>query len=166
MKIEVVNEALSLYLERLSRSEHLKNEIALLRETLENARSEMIDNEVSLSQEMTGMPHGTSISDPTGKLGLMFACGFESWDVKQIRMELEEKENEMKELERWVAFVRAWLMGLTDKERLLIELKYIQKLSWDEIINSYQKEYGQRYGRSGMKVMVQKAIEKVYNVAK
>ena len=165
MKVEVINEALSMYLERLARCEFLDTEIKILSEMLEKAESEMVDDEVSLSQELTGMPHGTSISDPTGKLGLRLACGFESWSVKQIKEELANMREEYNTLRYWVAFVQAWLKCLTEKERKLIEMKYIQKLSWDEIINNYQREYGQKYGKSGMKVLVQKSIEKVYKIA-
>ena len=166
MKAEIINEALSSYLERLSRCEFLESEIKILREMLEKAEMEMVNDEVSLSQELTGMPHGTSIGDPTGKLGLRLACGFESWTVKQIKEELSKLQDEYNTLKYWVSFVQAWLKCLTDKERALIEMKYIQKLSWDEIINNYQKEHGQRYGRSGMKLQVQKAMEKVYKIAK
>jgi len=165
MKVEIVNEALSAYLERMARCEFLDGEIKLLREMLEKAEREMVDDEVSLSQELTGMPHGTSIGDPTGRLGLKLACGFESWSVKQIKEELIKLNEEYNTLKYWVAFVGAWLKCLTDKERMLIEMKYIQKLSWDEIINAYQKAYGQRYGKSGMKILVQKSIEKIYKIA-
>lgn len=165
MKVEIVNEALSAYLERLARCEFLDGELKLLREMLEKAESEMVNDEVSLSQELTGMPHGSSVGDPTGKLGLKLACGFESWSVKQIKEEIAKLTEEYNTLKYWVSFVCAWLKCLTDKERLLIEMKYIQKLSWDEIINRYQKEYGQRYGKSGMKILVQKAMEKVYKIA-
>lgn len=165
MKVEVINEALSMYLERVARREFLDNEIKLLRDMLEAAVTEMVDDEVSLSQELTGMPHGTAISDPTGKLGLRLACGFESWSVMQIREELKKLQDEYYTLTHWVAFVDAWMKCLTEKERLLVELKYIQKLSWDEIISNYQRKYGQRYGRSGMKIQVAKAMEKVYKIA-
>ena len=165
MKSEIVIEALSSYLERVARCEFLDSEIGILREMLNKAETEMVDDEVSLSQELTGMPHGTSISDPTGKLGLRLACGFESWTVKQIKEELTKLQEEYNTLKYWVSFVRAWMMCLTDKEKMLVEMKYIQKLSWDEIINKYQKEYGQRYGKSGMKILVQKSIEKVYKIA-
>jgi len=165
MKVEIVNQALSEYLERLARCEFLESEIKILQEMLEREEMKMVDDEVSLSQQLTGMPHGTSVGDPTGKLGLKLACGFESWSVKQIKEELANRKGEYDTLSYWVAFVKAWLKCLTDKERALIEMKYIQKLSWDEIIIKYQKEYGQRYGRSGMKIQVQKAMEKVYKIA-
>jgi len=165
MTAEVVNEALSLHLERVSRCEHIDTEIKILREMLEVAEREMVNDEVSLSQALSGMPHGTAISDPTGRLGLRLACGFESWRVQQIKDELAKMEEEYRTLSHWIAFVRAWLKCLTDKEKMLIELKYIQKLSWDEIIIAYQKEYGQRYGKSGMKIQVHRAIEKVYKIA-
>ena len=165
MKAENINEALSCYLERLARCEFLENELAMLHEMLETSEKEMINDEVSLSQEITGMPHGTSIGDPTGKLGLRLACGFESWTVKQIKEEIAKLQEEYNTLRYWVVFVQAWLKCLTDKERMLIEMKYIQKLSWDEIINKFQKEYGQRYGKSGMKILVQKSLEKVYKIA-
>ena len=165
MKVEIINEALSLYLERVARCEFLESEIKMLREILEKEESEMVDDEVSLSQELTGMPHGTSIGDPTGRLGLKLACGFESWSVKQIKEEITKLMEEYNTTKYWISFVVAWLKCLTDKERMLIELKYIQKLSWDEIINKYQREYGQRYGKSGMKILVQKSIEKIYKIA-
>lgn len=165
MKTESINEALSMHLERVARAEFLETEIKVLHEMLEVAEKEMVNDEVSLSQQLTGMPHGTAISDPTGKLGLRLACGYESWRVQQIKDEIKKLQDEYNTLCHWIAFVKAWLKCLTDKEKLLIELKYIQKLSWDEIIIAYQKNYGQRYGKSGMKVQVQKAIEKVYKIA-
>ena len=165
MKAEQINEALSSYLERVARCEYLENEIKLLHEILEHEEKIMVNDSVSLSQELTGMPHGTSISDPTGKLGLKLACGFESWSVKQIKEEIKKLTDEYNNQKYWVAFVVAWLKCLTEKEKMLIELKYIQKLSWDEIISRYQRAYGQKYGKSGIKVLVQKSIEKIYGIA-
>lgn len=165
MKAEIVIEALSLHLERVARCENLGVELDILRDMLATAEREMVDDEVSLSQEITGMPHGSTIGDPTGKLGLKLACGYENWNVKQIKEEMKNISEERIVLGRWISFVNAWLKSLTEKERMLVELKYIQKLSWDEIINAYQKAYGQKYGKSGMKLLVQKSIEKVYRIA-
>ena len=165
MKAEVVNEMLNEYLARLSRSEFLQSELEMLGELLKEAENEMVNDEVSLSQQITGMPHGSSVVDPVGKLGLKLACGYESWTVKDIKNEIEEKQREFSRLKYSVSFVQAWLKCLTDKERLLIELKYIQQLSWDEIIREYQKRFCQRYGRSSMKILVKKAMEKVYKIA-
>ena len=165
MKPEIVNEMLSEYLVRSARCEFLECELKMLRGLLEEAKDDMVNDEVSLSQQLTGMPHGTMISDPTGRLGIKIACGYESWRVKDIKAEIENRQSEYESLKYSVSFVQAWLKCLTDKERLLVELKHIQKLSWDEIINKYQREYGQRYGRSGMKIQVAKALEKIYKIA-
>lgn len=166
MRAEKVDEALAGYPEAVSRTEYLTQQNALLRDALRLALAQMPNDEVSLSQQLTGMPHGTKISDPTGRLGMWFAEGHETWTVGQIRAEIAQNEREIASLRWMIVFVPAWLKALNDKESALIRWKYFDRLSWAEIGRKVYMTYGTRYGKAGIYKLLAAAKDRIYRAAK
>lgn len=165
MRAERVDEALAKYPEATARTEYLTQQNKLLQEALSIALTQMANDAVSLSQQLTGMPHGTKISDPTGRLGIWFAEGHETWTVEQIRAEIARNEEEIASL-RWIlVFVRAWMMALNDKESALIRWKYFDRLSWTEISRKVYETYGVKYGKRGLSYMIEAARKRIYRMA-
>ena len=165
MTPEKVDELMGLYVEHSARCEFLEREIRMLKRSLTVAMAEMVDDEVSLSQELTGMPHGSGTSDPTAILGIKLAEGHVSWTVEQIEKEIAGMEKEL-EQKRWtVVFVQAWMKCLNERERLLVEHKVLRKESWSEIGAAYTERYAIVLSKTGMKNIIERAMDKVYTVA-
>lgn len=165
MEAAKVDELMGLYIEHLARTEYLESEIKLLEQMLEKAKVEMVDDEVSLSQELTGMPHGSGVGDPVAILGMKLAEGHVSWRVEQITEELKKLRAEHQQKKWTVIFVNAWLKCLNDRERLLVEHKVLRGETWAEISEAYSSKYSIVISKSGMKKIIERAMEKIYTVS-
>lgn len=90
---------------------HLKDEITKL-----ESQSEV------KAQVLTGMPFGGKLSDPTGQKGTEL-----SENKMLLNLALAKAEIEKNKLERFIA-------GIDDAEmRLIIRLRHINSLTWEEI---------------------------------
>lgn len=117
------------------------------------------------SQNMDGMPHGTMIGNPTERFGIMLADGYTPDGLKEMEKQIEEYEKELKEKSTTVFFVEAWLAGLTEKERWIIQSQVIDGLYWREIIMEYHRKYGEEYSREGLKKIRDGAMNKIHQMA-
>lgn len=114
---------------------------------------------------MDGMPHGTSVGNPTERMGLMLATGYEPADLKEAEKRLEEMTNELREKEMIVVFVEAWISGLTEREKWLIERLYFEKQTYAEIITAYRTVYGITTNKDGIRRTRKTTLEKIYAMA-
>ena len=83
MQKESVDAMLSNYREHLARCEYLECEIPELERLAASMRETMVEDTVSCTQVISDMPRGMSISDPTGRLAMMFASGGVTEHVRQ-----------------------------------------------------------------------------------
>lgn len=165
MTPEKVDELMGVYLEHSARCKFLEGEIELLNGMLQQAKDEMVEDSVTMSQAMTGMPHGSGTSDPTALLGMRFAGGEVTWRVSQIEEELKKLQQELKQ-KRWtVVFVDAWMACLNERERLLVDHKILRKETWTEISASYAERYNIIPSKNGMRNIIRFAMDKIYTVA-
>lgn len=93
-------------------------EINKQRERLKELEAAAFDCNAKLS----GMPHGTGISDRTGRYGVEIA------ELKTlIKLNIQKCFYEQRQIERYID-------SLPDaKVRLIFRLRYINHLTWDEI---------------------------------
>ena len=165
MNQEMVDTMLSEHRVTEAKLKCLTATLDVLDNLLEIAKSEMVDDEVSLSQQLTGMPHGSGTTDPTGRLAIEIASGHVSWRVDQIEDEIRNVKIEISKIEWKVIMVNAWLGCLNERERFLIEKKYLDEMTWKEIEESYNKEYGVIMTKRGLKNIIDRGIEKIYCAA-
>jgi len=114
---------------------------------------------------MDGMPHGTSVGNPTERMGLMLATGYEPADLKAAEKRLAEMTTELREKEMVVVFVEAWVSGLTSREKWLIERIYFEQQTYSEIITAYRAEYGTATNKDGIRRAKKQTLEKIYAMA-
>lgn len=58
----------------------------------------VVEDTVSITQVISDMPRGTSVSDPTGKLGSMLAEGYVPQHIRQVEEDLEKMRMEIPNL--------------------------------------------------------------------
>lgn len=165
MTREQVDLMLSEYREKSARCAHLEQEVKQLEKLVEELKRTIIDDEVKTTSVLSDMPKGTMTSDPTGRLGILLAEGFEPKRIREIEIEIEEKKREVRNIEPTVIFVRAWLSGLNDREKFLIESKVIDNNYWRIVIDGYQERFGEAYSKQGLKNITCLALEKIYRIA-
>ncbi|MEA4899563.1 MAG: hypothetical protein VB115_15140 [Christensenellaceae bacterium] len=78
--------------------------------------------------------------------------------LQALHRELEEKQFDLQ-------FVSAWMSGLNEKERWLIEQHVIGGLSWRDIVCLHKEKYGREYAKDTLRALKRKALAKIYQMA-
>ena len=165
MQPEKVDEMLANYREYAARVAYLSEAVKQTERLCVSLRQNVVEDSISITQVISDMPRGTAISDPTGRLGSMLAEGYVPEHILQAEADLESMKLEIRSKENVVVFVEAWLRGLSDRERFVIEHKVIAGMYWREMIPLYKREFGDEYSKQGLKRIKAKALEKIYRIA-
>lgn len=112
-----------------------------------------------------GMPHGTTVGNPTERIAFMLLCRHITQDISDIRKEIREMEEEYAEKRLVVVFVEAWLSGLAAKERWMIERCYFDGMTYREINARYREEYGEGCSKDLLRRLKKDALAKIYKMA-
>lgn len=161
-----MNQMLHDYREHLGRCRSLEQEIKEIEATLQRLRASMVaDAAAPGSQNMDGMPRGTAIGNPTERIGGMFADGYVPEYIRELEEELTAKRAEYQRISATVVFVGAWLEGLADRERWIIETQVIDGVPWRRVVAMYREKYGEIRTRDGLKKLRLRALEKIYRMA-
>ncbi len=64
-----------------------------------------------------------------------------------------------------VIFVEAWLKGLTEKERWIVEVQIIDRMTWNNVIAQHQSKYGTQMSKDTLKRLKNRALAKIYQMA-
>ena len=164
MQREAVKQMLQSYREDKARCQYLENEIPQLEKMADALRSEMIDDAVSITQVISDMPRGTSVSDPTGKLGALFAAGYTPEHIRQVEMQIRAKKRELANKLITVTLVDSAMGGLTDRERFIIQGKFIDGMFWRELIEAYKGTFAMLYSKTALRKISDAAIDKMSRI--
>lgn len=165
MVIKEIDRHISEYQKNLSRISFLEKRKADLENQLKQAESEMEEDSLRLTAMIDGQPHGSSISKPTESIAVDLVSGKVTWRVSQIQAEIQRVESELSRLVSEVGYVDAWMIVLTEKERIAFKLRLLQKESLPETIRLFGNAVGIYYSLNGMRQLVRKALEKIHGVA-
>lgn len=150
----------------VGRCGHLETEIASLEKQIQRERSQIAGDLASISPApMNGMPHGSGITNPTEKSGLMLASGYTPPHIIEMEQALSKLRQEYNEKYSTVLFVEAWLKGLTEKERWLVEQQVIDAVFWKEIVVRFRTAFGEDCSKDSLKRLKQRALGKIYKMA-
>jgi len=114
---------------------------------------------------MDGMPHGTTVGNPTERIALMLATGYTTEDVIELQGNIEKLEAEYCQKKIVVRFVEAWLKGLTEKERWMIERAMFDGMTYREINAKYREAYGDSCSKDLLRRLKKDALAKIYEMA-
>ena len=165
MTPEKVLQMLKEYRECLGRAEYLAHALVEKRNERSAIMRTMVADEISISPVLSGMPHSSNIEDPTSKLAIKLADGYVPKEVRELDAEIRKLSREVTCKCNAIACVNAWLTGLNDKERWIIEKHVIDGAYWREIAYSYGERFGDMYTRDGLKKIKKAALSKIYRMA-
>ena len=77
-------------------------------------------------------------------------------------MELQEEYAERK---KTVDYVGAWLEGLPERERWMVETQIMDGVVWREVVLQYQEKYGEYRSKDTLKRIRDKALDLIYDMA-
>ena len=160
-----VDELMKIYQETSARCEYLRSQAKILEDALKKNENCMVSDRVSMSQAITGMPHGTTVGDPVGNLALDLAMGKVTVFVTQIREELAQVYQELNAKQNIITYVDSWLKSLNDREKMVVQQKAIFQSSWGDVVTRMKETYGDACSKHTAQRIYDRAMEKIYNTA-
>ena len=166
MMPERVDEMLAAYKECVGRCKYLKLQIELYTSDIERLKREAAENLAYASGNgEQGMPRGSSVGNPTERMGIMLASGYEPPELTEKKSAMIAMQEEHREKMLVVHFVEAWLEGLTEKERWMITGKVFEGKTYRELIFDYRNRYGENCSRDKLRELRKAAMKKIYDMA-
>lgn len=164
---ETVDLMLGRYRAYAGRCAHLRVEIERRERVLDALRAQTLADAAAVSaQQYDGMPHASGTSDPTAQIGGRFADGYAPPEVADAEREIAALRAELADKYATVAFVEAWLRGLTEKESWVIEQQIIDCVCWRQVVIGHRLRFGEDYTKDGLKRIKAQALEKIYKMAR
>lgn len=160
-----VDSMLARYREYSARCEYLQQDIRENERLIDVMRDSLVEDLISITPKLTGMPIPSGVSDSTGKIGDMIVSGYENSFIIEAEQEVLRMKQEVAEKLPTVVFVNAWLRALENKERFVVEQKVLGGLSWRQLIYSFKKQFGDMYSQQGLRRIRDTAMCKIYRIA-
>lgn len=167
MTPEKVMETLRTYRENLGRCEHLKVEIEQAETALQELQKSLYADIASPNtQNLDGMPHGHKVSSPTENIGIMLAAGETPRHIADLKADIRAMQEEQHSRQTCVAYVDAWLKGLTDQERWIIQGQVISGKTWRTLMLEYESINGEYRSKDSLKRLRARALKKIFEIAR
>lgn len=166
MTRERVDAMLKAYRFEVGRCGHLIAEMKALEREIERERNGMVETLAAPKpQQITDMPHGTQIGNPTEKFGLMLASGYETPELAEMRARVVEMSAEYEERADVVDHVSSWLAGLDERGRWVVEAQVIDSVTWRDLACRYRQRFGDDASKDTLKRIRDKAMQTIYRMA-
>ena len=165
MTSEQVDLMLKNYKETVGRCGHLKCRIDSLKSELARQERTLVADCVHITQTITDMPRGGQTSDPTANVAVKIAEGYKTCEMLRLENQIEELEAEYNEQHELVDFVDAWLQGLNDRERMIIEEQVIGGIFWRNVAYAFRQRFGDAYTTETMRKIKRSAMQKIYRMS-
>lgn len=166
MTREKIDEMLKNYRFEVGRCGHLETEISQLQSAIQHSMA-ILAEEISAvkPQQLSDMPHGTAIGNPTENMAVMLASGWVPDYVKEMQNNLAELKAEYNSRYLSVLFVSSWLKGLSERERWIVERQIIDGEYWKDIIVKYKAAFAEDTSKDSLKRLKRRALDKIYLIA-
>ena len=119
-----------------------------------------------MSQAITGMPHGSNVGGPTGRLAADIVSGVTTPFIKELTTSIEETEAEIRKIESDVRNVEIILEALLDREREVLVLKIIDGRDWNDTLMQMNDMHNNTYSKRTLQRLLDRALEKAYEVVR
>ena len=149
-----------------ARYAYLTREMESLRRWLSVCKGEMVNDLVSMSQALTGMPHGTTPGDNVGRLATDIASGKVSVFVRQIEEDMDQCKREMDKIAPDIRTVDIVLSALGEREREIFTMRAIMDMSWAEILTRVNDNHNNSYSKRSLQRLYDRASQKAADVVK
>lgn len=124
-----------------------------------------IDLAAPHAQQITDMPRGTGISNPTEKHGIMLADGYKSPELIALENKLNALQSEYDKCIENTSYVEVWFSGLSERERWVVESQVVDGLSWKSTVADYISKFGDDTSKDTLKRIKDKAMKRIYQMA-
>lgn len=166
MTQDVVNEYLRSYKANCARLEHLRIEAANMERNVEREKNEALAGEAIKAQQYSGMPHSGRISKPVEDLVIRFTDGRMPISLADWVGEKDALMSEICEVAKRIALVDEWLLGLTEREQIVIREHVINGMPMADMAYCSRKFFAHHISAETIRRIKKSALEKIYAIAK
>lgn len=161
-----VMEMLKAYRFEVGRCGHLQAEIAELQRQYSRLEHDLTDAMVSPgAQQISDMPRGTTVSNPTERYAMRLVEGLNDEDLKALNLKIAALEAEYNQRNLTVMYVESWLNGLAERERWVVEAQVIDGVFWKDVCSRYRQRFEEDCSKDTLKRYRDRALEKIYEMA-
>lgn len=166
MRREQVKRMLESYRQCKARRESLGLEIEMARRQLAAARERMEADAVLPGHELAAA-RGGGTGDPTARLAVRFASGYQPRYILEMAGDIRRMEDEQRECEAVCRCVDAWRGVLNERELLVLDRHVIGGESYADVLEDYARQFSATALTSldGVKCVNKRAIQKIYAAA-
>lgn len=158
-------------LERFASYNVRKGQCALLRSQIAELESLMLEDQrwryldaVWKPVIMDDSPHGNQVSRTTENAAVRLADGVPTHDMRELQTKYLELNARLREADRAVRQVEAWLQMMNDKQRFVVEAHLIQGASWRELSAGYHQRFGEYVSRDTLKRIQRRAVDQIAGI--
>ena len=163
---EQAKEMLTNYKPYLGRCRHIEVAVACLQHEAETmSRNLAADYATNSGKQMDGMPRGSTVGNPTERLGIMLASGHVPDDLKALRDRIKGMQDEYVEKSVTVRFVEAWMQGLPMKQKWMIERQIFDMMTYAQMSPLYTAAFGEPCSKDSLRRLSKDALTSVYKMA-
>ena len=164
---EQVDKMLTDYKSEYGRYRHLGVEVEVLQSRYDRLHRELISNEAApQAQVITDMPRGGNrVGSKVEDIAVKIADGWLPPEMKAVKVELDTALAAYNKSKLVVEYVEAWLSGLTERERWIIQHQYINGEYWADVIDDYDRKFDKGLSKDTLKRLRDRALERIYQAA-
>lgn len=166
MTPERAEQMLQEYKPFLGRCNYLRTAISLIELDLAKKREGLAaDLATNSASPPDGMPRGSKVGNPTERLGMMLAGGYETEDMQSLQELKHSYETELAEKSITVVLVQGWLEGLPMKQRWMIERQIFDCMTYAEINPLYRQTFEESCSKDTLRRLRKDALASVHKMA-
>lgn len=162
---EQVMKYLTEYRMNRARHAHLSVMIARAQKELGYEAREDMEGMMLGAALPSGMPRTTGICSPVERAVQRLEEGTATPMTNLLAEEIAHMERERDELETRVEYVEAWLSGLLEEERYVVERQVMNGEVWREVVQGYAKRFGIELSKDTLKRMRDRTLARIERVA-
>ena len=166
MERKTVDALMDGYRENKARAEFLRVREDELSAILADIKENAAYYATSTTGSYSGMPGGGKVESKVEKIAITLAEGRLPGGLNELNNELYETHAERVRCESAVRCVDAWLRVLNPREYLVITEHRLNGRVWRETAVLFNQVFGEDYSKPGLKAIMERAMERVYKVAR
>ena len=166
MRREQVMRMLENYRRCAARRECLGLEIPLAEEQLRREREQAVAD-AALPGHAVDTPRGNGPGDPTARVAVSFASGYQPHYIREMEGDLSRLRDELRECDTVCRCVDAWRGALSDRERWVLDRHVIGGEMYADLLDDFAQAFPATVIQSpdGLKKLSLRAVGKVCDAA-
>jgi hypothetical protein len=165
MTSDKVEAVLREYKAAVGRSAYLEIVIGRMEEEYNAAKAIEAQEDVLQGVALDGMPRSPMPADTVESTALRHIGGHLPDFIRELGIEIARLKDEKKDCDTTIRMVDAWMAGLQERDRVVLVAHCIEGMYWREVEAHYQKTFGERCSKEGLKWIKRRAIANIIEMS-